>query len=242
MSDLAGRIGPCRPSVSRWSRSSSTRVCERSKRPPASRSRSSAWPAAFPGADDPEAYLAAAARRRRRDPRVPADRWDVDALYDPDPDAPGNVATRWGGFLDALERFDAAFFGISPREAATMDPQQRLLLEVAWEALEHAGSRPIALAGSATGVFVGPVQRRLRTSDCSTAAPRAIDAYLARATRSASPPGRLSYMLGLQGPEHVGRHRVLVVARRGAPRLPEPARRRVPTRARRRRQPDAARR
>ena len=73
---------------------------------------------------------------------VPAERWDVDGLYAANPDEPGRMATRWGGFLDGLEEFDPWFFGISPREALAMDPQQRLLLEVAWEALEHAGQVP----------------------------------------------------------------------------------------------------
>ncbi|WBB80642.1 type I polyketide synthase [Micromonospora sp. WMMD882] len=107
------------------------------------------------GADGPDAFWA-----RLRDgvdlvSETPADRWDVDAYHDPQQSTPGTMGSRDGGFLDQVDRFDPGFFGLSLGEAASMDPQQRLLLEVAWEALEHAGQRPAALAGTATDVYVG---------------------------------------------------------------------------------------
>jgi len=130
---------------------------------------------------------------------VPADRWDADAYYDPDPKAPGKMCTRRAGFLVQVDRFDPQFFGISPREAATMDPQQRLLLEVAWEALESAALSPERLAGSSTGVFVG-----ITTSDYGQlmrlGAPESSDVYSATGVALNAAAGRLSFVLGLQGP------------------------------------------
>lgn len=128
---------------------------------------------------------------------VPPQRWDVDAYYDPDPDAIGKSYTRWGAFLDDVDLFDPQFFGISPREAAAMDPQHRLLLEVTWHALEHAGHASAALAGSRTGVFVGMVG-----SDYGTL-PKGdlnIDAYFGTGISRSIAAGRISYALGLHGP------------------------------------------
>ena len=110
----------------------------------------------FPGGVvDPASYWDLLAGGVDAMAEVPKDRWDVEALYDPDPEAPGKMMTRTAAFLDEVEGFDANFFFISPREAEDLDPQQRLLLEVTWEALEHAGIVPDDLMETPTGVFTG---------------------------------------------------------------------------------------
>ncbi|SCL23206.1 Acyl transferase domain-containing protein [Micromonospora pallida] len=155
----------------------------------------------FPGgANSPEAYWALLRDGVDAVSEVPADRWDADTLYDPDPTTPGRVASRWGGFLDQVDRFDAAFFGISPREADQMDPQQRLLLEVAWEALESAGQTTEQLAGSATGVFVGVHSHSNDYTWLQFADPERIDTYTGTGTSHSVLAGRISYLLDLRGP------------------------------------------
>jgi acyl transferase domain-containing protein len=154
----------------------------------------------FPGgANDSDSFWRLLIEGRDAISEVPRGRWDIDAFYDADPDAPGKMSTRWGGFLSGVEQFDPEFFGISPREAAGMDPQQRLLLEVVWEALENAGQNPDRLAGSQTGVFVG-----LCNSDYLLmqfeGGRSAIDAYVATGNAHSVASGRISYILGLQGP------------------------------------------
>ncbi len=153
-----------------------------------------------PGADSPAAFWQLLRDGVDAISEVPASRWDRDALFDADPEAAGKVATRWGGFLRDVEHFDAGFFGISPREAAQMDPQQRLLLEVAWETLEAAGQPPRALAGSATGVFVGIHSHSndyylLQAGDLEQ-----LDAYSGTGSSHSVMSGRISYLLDLRGP------------------------------------------
>lgn len=132
---------------------------------------------------------------------VPPERWDAAAFYDPDPQAPGKMSTRWGGWLERVDRFDAGFFGISPREAACMDPQQRLLLEVVWEALEDGGQVPEALAGTSTGVFVGLAGNDygLRQLGGRSAG----DIFAGTGSALSIAANRLSYVLDLHGPSLV---------------------------------------
>ncbi len=129
---------------------------------------------------------------------VPADRWDADAFYDPDPSAPGRMTTKWGGFVPDVAGFDADFFGITPREAEAMDPQHRMLLEVSWEALEHAGIAPDRLSGSRTGVMVGMSSWDYTIVNIEHRAE--IDAYLSTGNPHSAAVGRIAYLLGLRGP------------------------------------------
>jgi acyl transferase domain-containing protein/acyl carrier protein len=132
--------------------------------------------------------------------QVPADRWNIDNVYDDDPTAPGKMSSRWGGFIDQIDQFDPNFFGISPREAAQMDPQQRLVLEVAWEAMEDAGMTKTDLAGSQTGVFVGVHSHSSDYTLYQYADPEAIDIYTGTGTAHNVIGGRLSYLFDLHGP------------------------------------------
>ncbi|MBI4995371.1 MAG: SDR family NAD(P)-dependent oxidoreductase [Rhodocyclales bacterium] len=129
---------------------------------------------------------------------VPADRWDADAWYDSDPSAVGKTVTKWAGFLEQIDGFDAEYFGILPREAERMDPQQRLFLEVAIEALDDAGLTREQLRGSRAGVFIASYHNdyaQLQYSDVDAIDPRTLTGTLHSVLAN-----RLSYFLDLRGP------------------------------------------
>jgi amino acid adenylation domain-containing protein len=152
----------------------------------------------FPGADSPEALWKALLSGFDAISEVPTTRWDNDAFYHSDPNVPGKIYTRHGGFIRDIDKFDAGLFGISGREAIGLDPQQRLVLEVSWEALERAGQDLDCRSRNRTGVFLGighSDYAHMRMRD-----PTEIDAYTATGNAASVAAGRLSYLLGLDGP------------------------------------------
>lgn len=155
----------------------------------------------FPdGCNTPDAYGQLLAEGRCAVSEVPACRWDADAFYDPDPDAPGKMNCKYGSFLGSLDGFDCAFFGISPVEASMMDPQQRILLELAWETLERAGIPLEQVRGSDTGIYVGMSGMDFAAAHLSPSAGNDITPYVGSGCALSPAAGRLAYFLDLTGP------------------------------------------
>ena len=131
--------------------------------------------------------------------KVPQQRWDIDSYFDSTPGKPGKMYTAQGGFISEIDGFDADFFGISPREALSLDPQQRLLLEVSWEALENAGLPLQSVQQSTTGIFIGIGQNEYAQSLAQNGTEN-IDAYAGTGNGTCFSAGRISHILGTEGP------------------------------------------
>ncbi|SMF03967.1 amino acid adenylation domain-containing protein [Tistlia consotensis] len=152
----------------------------------------------FPGGETPEAFWELLAAGRDAVGPIPEDRWDVARFHGAA--GPERSRSARGAFLDDVRGFDAAFFHLSGREADALDPQQRLLLEVAWEALERSGLSPDSLKGSRTGVFVGITSHDYGDRQIARGSAEPIDAYFGSGNTACFAAGRLSYLLGLEGP------------------------------------------
>jgi acyl transferase domain-containing protein len=153
----------------------------------------------LPKAPNPDAFWELLRNGEHAITDTPADRWDAASLFDPDPSVPGRTNSRWGGYLDTVDGFDARFFGVSPREARAMDPQQRLILELAWEALENAAIVPGGIRGSRTGVFVGAIADDYATL-LGQHGVEAISSHSLTGLHRSIIANRVSYTLGLHGP------------------------------------------
>lgn len=159
----------------------------------------------IPGAPSVEALWDMLINKREGITEVPPERWDAQAIYDPDLAVTDKMHTTRGGFIKDADKFDAPFFGISAREAEYTDPQQRLLLELAWEAMENANIPPSSLFGSNTGVFIGisgvdydRVAVRLDLE--SDVRYHRANAYSGPGMALSVAGGRISYRMGFQGP------------------------------------------
>ena len=133
---------------------------------------------------------------------IPADRWDVDAMFDPDPSRAhaGYSYARWGGFLPDFADFDPAFFGMTPREAAEIDPQERLFLMAAWHAVEDAGLTPALLRDALQGA-VGVLAGVTKSDHARLGARRHADGALVHPRASfSSVANRVSFVMDLHGP------------------------------------------
>ncbi|WP_052304621.1 type I polyketide synthase [Nostoc punctiforme] len=158
----------------------------------------------FPGgANNPEQFWQILQKGIDAITEIPSQRWNLDNYFDSEPETPGKMYTRHGGFIADIDQFDAQFFGISPREAISLDPQQRILLEVSWEALENAAIAPQNLVGSQTGVFIGLISNEYMQLQIQHKDPEKIDAYYGTGGIGSAAAGRISHSLGLRGPSLV---------------------------------------
>ena len=155
----------------------------------------------FPGgADSPAAYWSLLARGVSAITELPRDRFDLAAFFDPNPEAPGKIYSKWGGFVGRLDELDADFFGIAPREARHLDPQHRLILEVVWEALQDGGQVIERIAGSRTGVFVGISSHDHADVSSSPSRRQLLDTHSVTAAAAFSAANRVSRLLDVHGP------------------------------------------
>jgi acyl transferase domain-containing protein len=152
------------------------------------------------GIRDTESYWSLLRRGGDAITPIPPERWDVDAYFDPDPAARGRMYVRHGGFVEDIDRFDAALFDVSPRQAAQLDPQQRMLLEESWAALEDSGDLSARLAGSRTGVFVGIATNDYARRHLTSADPTRVDMHSLTGAASCIASRRIAYAFGLEGP------------------------------------------
>ena len=129
---------------------------------------------------------------------IPSDRWRWQDYFGDPLKEVNKSNSKWGGFMNEVDKFDPLFFGISPREAQNMDPQQRIFLETVWKAVEDSGQKVSDLSGTRTGLFVG-----VATNDyinVMSGMQVALDGYSASGNSHSVLANRVSFLLNLRGP------------------------------------------
>jgi polyketide synthase PksN len=152
----------------------------------------------LPGAADLGEFWRKLMLRENMLSEVPADRFDWRKFVGDPLREINRISSKWGGFIDDIDKFDPLFFKLSPVEATFMDPQQRVFLETVWHTIEDAGYKPSALSGTRTGIFVG-----LATNDYIEllhATYPQVETYLTTGNAHSVLPNRISYLLDLRGP------------------------------------------
>ncbi|WP_281988846.1 SDR family NAD(P)-dependent oxidoreductase [Aquimarina aggregata] len=152
----------------------------------------------FPGSPDTSTFWDNLINARDLVTEAPISRWDVDTYFDTDPKAIGKTYSKWGGFVDDIDKFDPLFFNISPIEAEAMDPQQRLFLEESWKTFEDAGYAPEMLSGENCGIFIGAVPGDYSSRNVQSE--EALDYYTLSGNASSILSARIAYLLDLKGP------------------------------------------
>lgn len=153
----------------------------------------------FPGgANSPSSFWEMLKKGTDAITEIPSERWSIEEFYNPNPEIPGKSISKWGGFIEGFDKFDAFFFGINNREAAALDPQQRKILEITWEALEDAGYVPSELSGSKTGVFLGAFTLDYKVLQFSDF--RNIGTHTAVGSMMTMLSNRVSYIFNFKGP------------------------------------------
>ncbi|MCU7925179.1 MAG: SDR family NAD(P)-dependent oxidoreductase [Candidatus Thiodiazotropha sp. (ex Dulcina madagascariensis)] len=147
----------------------------------------------FPDADNVAEFWENLSSARNSIREAPKNRgWDIDDYFDESPQVPGKTYSKWGGFVNDIDKFDPLFFGITPREAEFMDPSERIFLQESWRAIEDAGYAASEFSGKNCGVFA------YAKGDYSVKIQQLDNTYIDPTDSSA--PSRLSYLLNLTGP------------------------------------------
>ncbi|XP_041379424.1 phenolphthiocerol/phthiocerol polyketide synthase subunit C-like [Gigantopelta aegis] len=150
----------------------------------------------FPGADNIEEFWRVLSKGENHVNEIPRKRWNLDAYYDDDADAPGKMYTRRAGLLENFDQFDNKLFGISDKEAERMDPQQKFVLECVFMALQDGGITRQNIQGSDTGVFIGIMNDDYSKLTSTTD----MNHYNGTGGATSIASARVSYIFDLRGP------------------------------------------